>query len=223
MVNLAPSTTRLQTLIDDQRFPQRYKPILVHFFETYRAALVEGGLDADAYDHLLCGFVERMQVQLDQPFVFEPYHAQITTPFDYYAFGVEFLRPLVDKSRSTVRGRAHLDAVAAQIAAGENVIFLANHQTEGDPQAISLLLEDDYPTIGQQMIFTAGERVTTDPLAVPFSMGRNLLCIYSKRYIDNPPDQKTTKQLHNKKTGAMVTTVYGAGCPASLSIKMETL
>jgi glycerol-3-phosphate O-acyltransferase len=200
MLNLVPSAAQLQTLLDDPRFPQRYKPILVHFFATYRAALTEGGLDADDYDHLLCGFVERMQVQLDDPFVFEPYHAQIIAPFDYYAFGVEFLRPLVDKSRSTVGGRQNLDRVAQQLAAGENVIFLANHQTEGDPQAISLLLEDDYPAIGQQMIFAAGERVTTDPLAVPFSMGRNLLCIYSKRYIDHPPEQKTAKQLHNKKT-----------------------
>ncbi len=200
MLNLVPSAAQLQSLLDDPRFPQRYKPILVHFFATYRAALVEGGLHADDYDHLLCGFVERMQVQLDEPFVFDPYHAQITAPFDYYTFGVEFLRPLVDKARSSVGGRPHLNRVQQQLAAGENVIFLANHQTEGDPQAISLLLEDDYPAIGQQMIFVAGERVTTDPLAVPFSMGRNLLCIYSKRYIDHPPEQKTAKQLHNKKT-----------------------
>jgi glycerol-3-phosphate O-acyltransferase len=50
------------------------------------------------------------------------------------------------------------------------------------------------------MIFVAGERVTTDPLPVPFSMGRNLLCIYSKRYIDHPPEEKARKTLHNRKT-----------------------
>jgi len=50
------------------------------------------------------------------------------------------------------------------------------------------------------MIFVAGERVTTDPLPVPFSMGRNLLCIYSKRYIDNPPEEKARKTSHNRKT-----------------------
>ncbi len=50
------------------------------------------------------------------------------------------------------------------------------------------------------MIFVAGERVITDPLAVPASMGRNLLCIYSKRYIDHPPELKSEKQLHNKRT-----------------------
>jgi glycerol-3-phosphate O-acyltransferase len=29
----------------------------------------------------------------------------------------------------------------------------------------------------------AGDRVTTDLLAMPFSMGRNLLCIFSKKHV----------------------------------------
>ena len=70
------------------------------------------------------------------------------------------------------------------------MIFLANHQIEADPQAISLLLDDLYPNFAENMIFVAGERVITDPFAIPFSMGRNLLCIYSKRYIDHPPEKK---------------------------------
>ncbi len=195
-----PSTARIRALAADPRFPEKFKPIVDEFFAAYRTALVEGGLDADDYDHLLCGFVDRLEEQLDQPFTFEPYHQQILAPFDYYTYGIEFLRPLVDKARSSVRGAATMDRVATQLAAGDNVIFLANHQTEGDPQAISLLLEDRWPDIGREMIFVAGERVTTDPLAVPFSMGRNLLCIYSKRYIDHPPEQRTTKQRHNQRT-----------------------
>jgi len=195
-----PSEGRVAAIVADPRFPDRYKPILVSFFATYRSALREAGLDPDDYDHQLCGFVDRLEEQLETPFTFEPCHQQILAPFNYYSYGVEFLRPLVDKTRSTVRGLANLDRAAVQLAAGDNVIFLANHQTEGDPQAISLLLEDSHPDIGREMIFAAGERVTTDPLAVPFSMGRNLLCIYSKRYIDSPPEQRTTKQLHNQRT-----------------------
>ncbi len=191
---------RLRRLLVDPRFPDRYKPILDQFFGCYRAALAEAGLSPGDYDHLLDGFVDRLEEQLDTPFAFEPFHRQITAPFDYYTFGVEFLRPLVDKAASTLGGRAHLDRAARQLAVGDNVIFLANHQTEGDPQAISLLLEDGYAAMGKTMVFAAGERVTTDPLAVPFSMGRNLLCIYSKRYIDAPPDLKRAKQEHNRKT-----------------------
>jgi glycerol-3-phosphate O-acyltransferase len=50
------------------------------------------------------------------------------------------------------------------------------------------------------MVFVAGHRVTTDPLAVPFSRGRNLICIYSKKYIEFPPEEKSAKLLHNSKS-----------------------
>jgi len=77
---------------------------------------------------------------------------------------------------------------------------VANHQTEIDPQFISLLLEKEYSKLAKDMIFVAGDRVILDQLAIPASMGRNLLCIYSKKHIHNPPDLMETKRLHNKKT-----------------------
>ena len=194
------NATRVGALVADPRFPAKYRPILRRFFEDYRAAIANAGIEPGQFDHLLASLVDRLEQQLASPFTFEPFHRQITSPFDYYQFGVEFLRPLVDRSRSSVRGHANLDRAAAQCAAGDNVIFLANHQTEGDPQAISLLLEDTHANIGKEMIFVAGERVITDPLAVPFSMGRNLLCIYSKRYIEHPPERRAAKQQHNKRT-----------------------
>jgi glycerol-3-phosphate O-acyltransferase len=110
------------------------------------------------------------------------------------------MRPLIDGKHSRVEGLKILDQIQTYLQNKENVILLANHQTEGDPQAINVLLEKTHPTIGQSMIFVAGERVITDPLAIPFSLGCNLLCIYSKRYIDVPPQEKEAKQLHNQKT-----------------------
>jgi glycerol-3-phosphate O-acyltransferase len=50
------------------------------------------------------------------------------------------------------------------------------------------------------MVFVAGHRVTTDPLAVPFSRGRNLLSIYSKKYVDADPEKKQERLLHNQRT-----------------------
>ena len=200
MDQTSPSHLQLLALTAGGRIPEKYRDILERFFASYRAALRRSGMSPGDYDHLFCGFLDRLREQHETPFTFEPYHRQITDPFDYYTFGVEFLRPLVDQPRSTLRGVEHLERIAGQLSARENVIFLANHQTEADPQAISLLLERRFPQIGQQMIFVAGERVIADPLAKPFSMGRNLLCIYSKRHIDNPPDQRVRKQLHNKKT-----------------------
>lgn len=192
--------TRVRAFVADPRFPSKYGPILLQFFDAYRSALATAGVPPERFDHLLNGMLDRLEEQLESPFTFEPFHRQITAPFDYYQFGVEFLRPLVDKAQSSLHGHANLDGAAAQRAAGDNVIFLANHQTEGDPQAISLLLEDTHPQMGKDMIFVAGERVTTDPLAVPFSMGCNLLCIYSKRYIEHPPERRAAKQQHNRRT-----------------------
>lgn len=196
----APSRHRLQSLVAEGVLPEHVRGIIDRFFDSYNEALRDADMDPAEFDHLLCGFVNRVAVHVVTPFVFEPYHQHITEPFDYYTFGVEFLRPLVDKTRSTVSGLSNLERITAQLEARENVVLLANHQTEGDPQAISLLLEDSYPAIAREMIFVAGDRVITDPLPVPFSMGRNLLCIYSKRYIDHPPEDKARKTSHNRKT-----------------------
>ena len=53
-------------------------------------------------------------------------------------------------------------------------------QTEADPQVISLLMErEGYGKLASGLVDVAGHRVTTDPLAIPFSMGRNLLWLGS--------------------------------------------
>ncbi len=174
--------------------------ILKNFRVCYDAELAAHGFDPKAYDKLFQEYLDLIEKQLTSPFLFQPFHQMIRHPYDYYHFGIEFFRPLVDEKGSTVLGDDRLQKIVSYLEQGDNVIFLANHQIEADPLAISLLLEKKYPNLATSMIFVAGERVITDPLAVPFSMGRNLLCIYSKRYIDNPPGLKASKQLHNKRT-----------------------
>ena len=93
----------------------------------------------------------------------------------------------MDLKSSLVLGKENLIKAKAQLDAGENVIFLANHQSEADPQVVSCLFESVSEEIGNMVAhvtFVAGHKVTTDSLAVPFSMGRNLLCIHSKKHID---------------------------------------
>jgi len=78
-------------------------------------------------------------------------------------------------------------------ASGENVVFLAN-QNEADPQVVSAMLEKSgFTDEAEKLIYAAGHKVTTDPLAIPFSMGRNLLCIHSKRHIMAEPELKAKK------------------------------
>jgi glycerol-3-phosphate O-acyltransferase len=189
----------------------KYQRFLDDVSATYRAIVAEAGLPPETADRRLGELLWSIGEQLKHPFEFNPYHRLVTEPFDYYKFGIDFFRPLVDKSHSTLSGRDHLRKIAAQLAAGENVIFLANHQSEADPQIISILLEDEWPALGKEMIFVAGERVIADPMTAPFSMGRNLLCIYSKRHIEHPPEKKSAKVLHNRKTMERMADLLGEG------------
>jgi glycerol-3-phosphate O-acyltransferase len=179
------------------KIPGKYYTIVVEFIACYREAV--GALFDEAIPNLLL-FLQLARMQFEAPFSFEPYHKKIRHPVDYYRFSLDFIRPLVDLDRSSILGLEYLEEAAMGLRKGENAILLANHQTEPDPQAISILLEKTHPEIAEKIIYVAGERVITDPLAVPFSMGCDLICIYSKRYIDNPPELKAKKQLHNKNT-----------------------
>ena len=42
-----------------------------------------------------------------EPFDFQPYHQLIRKPFDYYQFGIDLVKPLVDFTHSTVIGLEH--------------------------------------------------------------------------------------------------------------------
>ena len=198
----------LEQSIQEGVIPVKYLEILKGFYLGYKGAICNKNQPIDELFVIFLGLIKEQTVN---PFTFEPFHRLIRKPFDYYQFGLDLIEPLVNASESTVSGLNHLKEIAASLERGENAIFLANHQTEADPQAISLLLKDSYPRFAEELIFVAGERVITDPLAIPASRGRNLLCIYSKRYIDNPPEQKMAKQLHNKKTMELMSQLLSAG------------
>ncbi len=174
--------------------------ILTKFYHSYAEAVAKRGHPIGEYEPLLLQFLELVQNQQKKPFHFEPYHERIRSPFDYYHFGLDLLRPLVVFESSKCLGLENITKMEAQLKEGHNVILFANHQTEPDPQAISLLLEKTHPEFAEKMIFVAGHRVITDPLAIPLSMGRNLLCIFSKKYVDVDPETKQEKIAHNQHT-----------------------
>lgn len=180
---------------------------LLSFYSTYSEAIE----DKAQVEPIFSNFVDLIKKQLQTPYPFEPFHQSLREPFDYYSFGLEFIRPLVIKEKSSILGDKNLETIERQLEKGDNVVFFANHQIEPDPIVISLLLEEKHPKLAHEMIFVAGERVLTDPLAVPFSLGCNLLCIYSKRYIDTPAEKKLEKQLHNKKTMQLMSSLLKEG------------
>ncbi len=174
--------------------------IVKEFMLSYARMVSAGGEEADRVIPLFSLYFDFLYNLAQKPFVFEPYHKQIVSPIDYYAFGVDFFKPLISAEISKYLGEENVRKMIADLEAGENVILFANHQTEGDPQIISVLLDKMHPLFAKTMIFVAGDRVISDRLAVPFSMGRNLLCVYSKKHIRNPPEKEEAKRLHNKKT-----------------------
>jgi len=134
---------------------------------------------------------------------------------DFYAAGTAFFRPSMDLARSLVLGRDNLLRAKQRLDAGENVVFLANHQSEADPQVVSCLFEtvsDEIADLAAHVTYVAGHKVTTDALAVPFSMGRNLLCIHSKKHIDADPETKPGKSRQNMAAmNSMLAGMKGGG------------
>lgn len=179
--------------------PEDIYQTLFDFFLTYQNALNVKGHSIEEVQPILNIYLDLVIQQIKTPYIFDLYHSQIRSPFDYYQFGLDFLRPLVIFEKSKTLGLENIEKAESFLKKGENVIIFANHQTEPDPQAISLLLENSFPTFAEKIIFVAGNRVTSDPLAVPFSLGRNLLCIFSKKHIDHIPEEKEKKLQHNKK------------------------
>jgi glycerol-3-phosphate O-acyltransferase len=101
--------------------------------------------------------------------------------------------------------------VAAQIAAGESVVLLANHQTEADPGVFAHMLIHSFPNLATDVIYVAGDRVVTDPLCKPFSMGRNLFCVHSKKHMDDVLELKAAKMETNRKTLVAMQRAFNKG------------
>jgi glycerol-3-phosphate O-acyltransferase len=174
--------------------------IIKGFHSNYKTTLEKNGGDTSHVTPIFKTYLEHILKQIAHPYIFEPYHKKITSPFDLYQFGLDFFGPLINPNGSKLLGKENIEKIKNQLEAGSNVILYSNHQTEADPQLISVLLNKEFPSIGKDMIFVAGARVVTDPIAVPMSLGRDLLCIYSKKHVDNPPELKEAKLQHNQKT-----------------------
>jgi len=192
--------TKLNQAYEEGDLPESVFGNFQSLYTSYRSSMIHSGFNMDEYDHLFYSLLDLIIKQLREPCTFEHFHKRIEKPYDYHRFGKEFIRPLVDEKRSFIHHADNVEKMEAQVRAGENVILFANHQTEVDPQLMCLILEKSHPEFASEVIFVAGDRVVTDLLAIPFSLGCNLLCIYSKRHVDNPPELKAEKLQHNQRT-----------------------
>lgn len=156
-------------------------------------------------EHFLTLF-DILMHQKKHPFQFAPYHRAVRgPPFDFTSFGNLFSRPLCDVSHAWMDPESKIvfEGILELLAAGDNVCLMGNHQSEADPFAIYHMFRHFYgprgAALAEEMVFMAGDRVRDDPLAAPFSMGRSMLTVFSKKHMDDEPDRRTAKQMHNRK------------------------
>ncbi len=181
--------------IIDRQFQESIFSLHDHF-QTSMAHHSEKETSEELFNTLIFLILKNIR----NPYPFSIFHESIRQPFDYYQFGLDFIRLFVDENHSSLQGVDAIRSIEELLQKKENVILFANHQIEADPQILSILLKNISSHLATQMIFIAGHRVITDPMAIPLSLGRNLLCIYSKRHISSPPEEKGSKILHNQKT-----------------------
>ncbi|KAK7309651.1 hypothetical protein RJT34_06553 [Clitoria ternatea] len=168
-------------------------------YSNYKRAVIQSG-DPKANEIVLSNmtvFLDRIFLDVTDPFVFESHHKAKREPFDYYMFGQNYIRPLVDFKNSYVGNMPLFIEMEEKLKQGHNIILMSNHQTEADPAIIALLLEARLPYIAENMTYVAGDRVITDPLCKPFSIGRNLICVYSKKHMLDDPALVEMKRKAN--------------------------
>ncbi|RYY84654.1 hypothetical protein EON63_08790 [archaeon] len=108
--------------------------IYLHSFAPCSRSSMVAGQDPQAFQQNIQTFLTSVQASIKQPYQFSPYHPAVRAPFDYYAWGNDFIRPLIIQQQSRLVGEEHAREILSYIERGENVCILSNHQTEADPQ-----------------------------------------------------------------------------------------
>ena len=182
-------------------------------YNNYFNAVVNksDGVDDKFVVNVMKQILCRVFKEFVDPYTFPSHHERMLAPYNYYEFGQRYVRCMVDFANSYIGHRERFADVSARLKRGENVILLANHQSEADPGVFALLLEKEFPALAENVIYVAGDRVIDDPLAKPFSMGRNLLCVHSKKYLDEDPATKPAKMKQNRTTLVKMQRLLNAG------------
>ncbi|KAJ6712136.1 GLYCEROL-3-PHOSPHATE ACYLTRANSFERASE CHLOROPLASTIC [Salix purpurea] len=86
------------------KLPSNVAAGMKELYQNYKTAVLQSGIP-NAHETVL----ENMAVALDlifldveDPFIFSPYHKALRKPLDYYDFGQKYIRPLIDFRNSYV-------------------------------------------------------------------------------------------------------------------------
>ncbi|CAN8303658.1 unnamed protein product [Cochlearia groenlandica] len=195
------------------RLPPNVASGMEELYWNYKNAVLSSGAsraDETVITNMSVAF-DRMLLGVENPYTFNPYHKAVREPFDYYLFVHMYIRPLIDFKNSYVGNVSIFSDLEDKLRQGHNIVLISNHQSEADPAVISLLLEAQCPYIGENIKCVAGDRVITDPLCKPFSMGRNLICVYSKKHMNDDPELVDMKRKSNTRSLKEMATLLRSG------------
>ncbi|MDB2613971.1 1-acyl-sn-glycerol-3-phosphate acyltransferase [Chlamydiales bacterium] len=170
------------------------------FIEGFRIEAPKSGAPKTLIDEIIDQFATLVIKEWKEKTPFNPYNPRKTSPVNYTEFAKNLIGSTIDIRSSKIFHKENLAEIQEALERGENVILFANHQIEPDPQVLQILLENEELPFANDVIFVAGDRVINDPMSIPLSLGCNLLCIYSRKYMDDSPEDKEMKLLHNRKT-----------------------
>lgn len=213
-----PFLHRADHLVSKRLIPTQVAETLKSWYPSYSSAAAScprvHGDHEQFTDDMFSTLLELSRRACENPLEFSSYHERIREPFDYYKFGFDFSSILLDVTKSHFIGHENVRKAEEYARQGHNVIFISNHQSEGDPYAIDFIFEwlANCPRqFCERLIFMAGDRVRNDPVVSPFSAGRNLLTVYSKKHINDVPEEREGKLLHNRRTIAETQRMFKKG------------
>ena len=179
------------------------RAIFLELFPHYFGALERGKSSLEEGTIVLEELMEQVANLENHPPLFSHVYQKESSPFNYHQLGLRFFAQLVNWSSSHFCGHDFVQEISELLKRGEQIILLSNHQTEADPQLFFLAMQRAFgsPSFSEKIYFVGGDRILTDPMALPFSLGCNLFTVYSKKYIANQSlQEREKKQLHNVQT-----------------------
>ncbi|CAK7356061.1 unnamed protein product [Dovyalis caffra] len=135
------------------KLPSNVAAGMEELYQNYKTAVLQSGIP-NAHEIVLENMavvLDRIFLDVQDPFVFSPYHKALRKPFDYYDFGQKYIRPLIDFRNSYVGNVSIFNGIEEKLRQGHNIVLVSNHQTEADPAVIALLLETSIPHTAENL------------------------------------------------------------------------
>lgn len=170
--------------------------VALQYFEFFLQTTGSQAPGSSNIEPVLTWYTQLFLQELDRPYQFSCIHEAEPS---YTEFAQALASHFLDLEQATLEGSATIREIQERLNRNENVFLLANHQIELDPQVLQILLKQLAPDLASKIRFVAGDRVVTDPAAICVSRGCNLICVYSKKYIDLKPEKASEYRLHNRR------------------------